>query len=204
MSETKDKILDAAERVFSEHGYAAASLRAIIADAGVNLAAVHYHFGSKEKLLIEVVRRRVGPINDERLRLLDECERAAGGGHLAVEKVLEAFLVPTMVVFRHPKGPMFVRLMGRMYVDSVLGKLAQSVFSEVVARFTAAMHRSLPELPMDELLWRMFLGGGVMGQAMLAGREAPGFSEDETVDRLVTFLSAGFRAPVRQPTAKEK
>ncbi|HWQ52471.1 MAG TPA: TetR/AcrR family transcriptional regulator [Bryobacteraceae bacterium] len=203
MNDTKEKILDAAERIFSEHGYAAASLRAMIADAGVNLAAVHYHFGSKEKLLIEVVRRRVGPINDERLRLLDDCERAAAGGPPELEKVLEAFLAPTMVVFRHPQGPVFVRLMGRMYVDSVLGNLVRNVFSDVVERFTAALHRALPELPRDELLWRMFLGAGVMGQAMLAGREAPGFSEDATLDRLVTFLSAGFRAPVRQPAAKD-
>lgn len=104
MIDTKDKILDAAERAFSENGYTGVSLRSIIGEAGVNLAAVHYHFGSKEGLLKAVILRRVGPVNAERLAMLDACERAAGGGRLEVEKVLEAFLVPTFRMARKSGG----------------------------------------------------------------------------------------------------
>src|ERR1051325_11674087 len=89
MTETKQKILDTAERLFAGQGYGATSLRQIIAEAGVNLAAVHYHFGSKEQLLDEVVVRRAGPVNDARIMMLDRLD--AEGGSPAIEKVLEAF-----------------------------------------------------------------------------------------------------------------
>ncbi|HMC58416.1 MAG TPA: helix-turn-helix domain-containing protein, partial [Candidatus Solibacter sp.] len=93
VQDTKQKILDTAERLFGEQGYDATSLRHIIAEAGVNLAAVHYHFGSKEELLDEVVVRRAGPVNEARIAMLDRLEAAEGPP--VVEKVLEAFLLPT-------------------------------------------------------------------------------------------------------------
>src|ERR1035437_2057984 len=91
MTDTKDKILDAAERLIGEQGYAATSLRQIIAEAGVNLAAVHYHFGSKEDLLNAVVVRKATPVNVARLARLDGVEAEAGSGPLGVEKVQESF-----------------------------------------------------------------------------------------------------------------
>ena len=80
MSETREKILDTAERLIGEQGYAATSLRQIITEAGVNLAAVHYHFGSKEELLDAVVMRKAGPVNEARLAALDLVEQEAGDG----------------------------------------------------------------------------------------------------------------------------
>jgi len=94
MTETKQKILDTAERLFGIRGIAATSLRHIIAEAGVNLAAIHYHYGSKEELLDEVVMRKAGPVNEARLRSWTGMRRKPGSGPLAVEKVLEAFLAP--------------------------------------------------------------------------------------------------------------
>ena len=94
MIETKDKILDAAERLFGEQGYSETSLRHIIADAGVNLAAIHYHFGSKEDLLLQLIRRRAEPINQARLDALERIEAEAGDAPVALEKILEAFLAP--------------------------------------------------------------------------------------------------------------
>src|ERR1039457_6734609 len=103
MSDTKEKILDTAERLIGEQGYAATSLRQVIAEAGVNLAAVHYHFGSKEELLDAVVTRKVTPVNEARISRLDRVEAEAGSGPLVVEKVLEAFLIPTAeVASRNP------------------------------------------------------------------------------------------------------
>ena len=81
---TKDRILDAAEALFMEHGFEATSLRAITAAAGVNLAAVNYHFGSKEELFQAVLTRRLDPMNQERVDLLTALEREAGAGAAAV------------------------------------------------------------------------------------------------------------------------
>src|ERR1035438_2335748 len=118
MTDTKDKILNAAERLIGEQGYAATSLRQIIAEAGVNLAAVHYHFGSKEDLLNAVVVRKAAPVNEARLARVDHVEAEAGSGTLDVEKVLESFLVPTAEMAR--RSPGFVRLMGQMLAEGMM------------------------------------------------------------------------------------
>ena len=81
---TKDRILDAAESLFMEHGFEATSLRAITAAAGVNLASVNYHFGSKEVLFQAVLTRRLDPMNQERLDLLTTLERESGNGATAL------------------------------------------------------------------------------------------------------------------------
>ena len=78
--DTKQRILDSAERLFAEYGFAGVSLRTIIADAKVNLAAIHYHYRSKEALFDAVILRRLEPINRERLELLD----AAGNAYSSV------------------------------------------------------------------------------------------------------------------------
>ncbi len=210
MTDTKEKILDAAERIFAKHGYAASSLRSIIAEAGVNLAAVHYHFGSKEELLRAVVRRRIGPVNDERLRLLDEYERAAGAGRLPVRKVLDAFLSPAIRLAHRPGGAVMVRLVARLYMEDVLGELVQNEFREMIARFNAALHRALPDLPERELLLRTYLAMGAVALAMRGPQTFPGLAdrlkdagEAEILNGLLDFLAAGFRSPLRRPAAKE-
>src|SRR5579862_23044 len=109
--DTKHRILDSAERLFADRGFEGTSLRAIIADAKVNLAAIHYHYHSKEALLDAVILRRLEPINRQRLALLDDCERAALRGHPSLESVLEAFLAPP---FRAGIGKEEGRTFGRL------------------------------------------------------------------------------------------
>jgi AcrR family transcriptional regulator len=192
MTDTKQKILDTAERLFGDQGYAATSLRHIIADAGVNLAAIHYHYGSKEELLDEVVIRKAAPVNAERLALLDRCEAEAGSGALAVEKVLEAFLAPTFSVA--DRSPKFVRLMGRMHGEGLMPMIVERHFQPMVARFRAAFHRALPDLPEVELVWRIHFMIGSMAHALFGPPNAS-LDTQGVVQRLVVFLGAGFRAP---------
>src|ERR1700742_4448305 len=94
MSDTRDRILDTAERLFGEQGYSATSLRQIISEAGVNLAAIHYHFGSKEELLDELISRKAAPVNEERLELLNGLEAGAVSHPIPLDQLLEAFLGP--------------------------------------------------------------------------------------------------------------
>jgi AcrR family transcriptional regulator len=199
MNDTQEKILDTAERLLGEQGYAATSLRQIINTAGVNLAAVHYHFGSKEDLLDAVVMRKVGPVNEARLAALTVVEREAGDEAPQVEKVLNAFLAPTAAVAS--ANPQFVRLMGRIYSEGLMPQIVQKHFRPTAGRFLVALRRALPRLPQEELMWRVHFMVGAMahtmcGEPVFAGAMDTNADYALRMKRLVAFLSAGFRGPV--------
>src|SRR3981081_1481862 len=116
-ADTKTRILDAAELLFMEHGFGATSLRQITAAAGVNLAAVNYHFGSKEELFQAVLTRRLDPMNQERIALLTRFEGESAPRALTCERILAAMFIPALKLARDPKrgGKNFLRLLGRAY-----------------------------------------------------------------------------------------
>src|SRR4249920_2994413 len=118
-ADTKTRILDAAEQLFMEHGFEATSLRSLTSAASVNLAAVNYHFGSKEELFQAVLTRRLDPMNQERIDLLTRMEREAGDKAVSCEKLISAMLVPALRLARDEKrgGKHFLRLLGRAYAD---------------------------------------------------------------------------------------
>jgi AcrR family transcriptional regulator len=207
---TRDRILDAAERLFAEHGFADTSLRMITAEAGANLAAVNYYFQSKDILIQEVFARRLGPLNQKRLQMLDACEREAGQGPLPLSGVLRAFVDPPIrMTLSDPEvGISAGRLFGRMYMQpgGLFGQVFQVQFGRIKERFMAAMRRALPGLAEEEMLWRIHFMIGSLAHTM-AGREHLTFLSDgrcEATDadaliaRLVTFLEAGLRAPAAQ------
>jgi AcrR family transcriptional regulator len=207
------RILDAAERAFAEKGFAAASLRRIIAAAGVNLAAVHYYFGSKEGLITAVFDRRIGPLNAERLALLDELEADAGPNQgVEIEDLVEVLVGPALRLARDPAkgGPVVMRLFGRIIAEpsEFLGRVLRDQFEGVLNRFTAAFARALPGLPRAILLWRLEFAVGSMAHVMCALAQILERSEGlcdvtdtETVIReMVCFLAAAFRAPVVDAT----
>jgi AcrR family transcriptional regulator len=202
MIETKQKILDTAERLFGEQGYAATSMRQIIAAAGVNLAAIHYHFGSKEELLDGVIVRKAGPVNRRRLELLERYEIQAGKEPPPVEKVLEAFLRPMAEVGdQHPE---FVRVMGRIMAEGLMPTIVEKHFQSVVMRFVGALHNALPQLPTGELAWRIVFMVGAMAHTMCGGPVPMPVPESDfatRIARLVAFLSGGFQAPVANVVA---
>jgi len=214
MADTKERILDTAERLFAKQGYAGTSLRAIISEAGVNLAAVHYHFHSKEALLEAIVLRRAEPANRERLELLDRFEREAGGRPLALEKVIEAFVAPAFRVARDPArgGPLFRQMIGRLYAESdIMPGILASHFRPLLERFGAALQQALPELPPEELYWRIHFAFGAITQALRGGRDWAAADRplresgaELTLNRLIAFVSGGLRAPVDTRTAMEE
>jgi AcrR family transcriptional regulator len=204
MAGTKEKILDAAERLFAAQGFAATSLRQIIAQAGVNLAAVHYHFGSKDGLLDAVFARRIEPVNRERLELLDRYEAA---GDPTLEQILEALIVPTIALARHPERRVFIKVMARMLMEPESRALMLAPhFEGLLQRFQRALRRALPELPEIELLWRVHFAIGAIAHTMLGAEKLEMYSQgrykpqpgEPVLERLVTFLAAGFRAPVTE------
>lgn len=206
---TKGRILDAAESLFMEHGFEATSLRAITAAADVNLAAVHYHFGSKEELFQSVLARRLDPMNRERLDLLARLEAKAAPAPLSCERILSAFLTPALALARDPErgGKDFLRLLGRAYADPApfIRHFLSRQYSETIARFKTAFARALPHLPPRELSWRLHFIMGALSYT-LAGTDALKLiaelnphetSNDEVLlRRLAPFLLAGLTAPL--------
>ena len=201
--DTKQRILDSAERLFADHGVAATSLRTIIKDAQVNLAAIHYHFHSKEELLDAVLMRRIEPVNRERLEMLD-----AWGPNPSLEEVLEAFIAPAVRVRSSGErgGMSFVCLMGRIISEpgDRLPRMIRQHFRVILERFIPALHQAAPELPTSELLWRLHFTVGAMAHTLRAGDEMRAITDglcdasdvEGVAKRLVAFAAAGFRVGV--------
>lgn len=208
-SVTQERILDSAETLFMEHGFEATSLRQITAAAGVNLAAVNYHFGSKEELFQTVLTRRLDPMNQERLALLTRYEREVAPRALSCEKILAAMFIPALKLARDPErgGKDFLRLLGRAYADPApfIRHFLSEQYAVMVARFKAAFGRALPQLPRKELSWRLHFVMGALSYT-LAGADALKLiaalnpresNNDETLlRRLAPFLIAGLKAPL--------
>jgi AcrR family transcriptional regulator len=206
--DTKIRILDAAERLFAERGYDSTSLRNITTAAGVNLAAIHYHFHSKDVLLENVITRRSNVVNQRRLDTLEHFRREADGGPVPLERLLQAFLAPSFDWIRESgeAGVRFAKLMGRLHADGgIPHKLMVTKFGPVVEVFHAALQESLPGLPAQELWWRIHFAIGAMAHTLrwsqqmeLIPGDAPTPPDTElTLYRLISFLSAGFRVPAQ-------
>src|SRR5450432_4029 len=206
---TKTRILDAAESLFMEHGFEATSLRSLTAAAGVNLAAVNYHFGTKEELFEAVLTRRLDPMNQERVELLDQLERNSAPDPLSCDRILMALFVPALRLARDPArgGKNFLRLLGRAYADPApfIRQFLSEQYAVMIARFKVAFGRALPHLPRKELSWRLHFIMGALSYT-LAGTDAhkiiSELSPRETnndeilLRRLAPFLLAGLNAPL--------
>ncbi len=205
-ADTKTRILDAAELLFMEHGFEATSLRQLTAAAGANLAAVHYHFGSKEELFEAVLTRRLDPMNEERIALLDRLERDAGARAPTCEKVLFAMLIPALRLARDERlgGRNFLRLLGRAYADPApfIRRFLSAQYAGMIGRYKEAFLRALPHLGRQELTWRLHFVMGALSYT-LAGTDAlklfaqVGAADDDELllQRLAPFLVAGLKAP---------
>jgi AcrR family transcriptional regulator len=206
---TKERILDCAEELFMEHGFESTSLRLITSAAVVNLAAVNYHFGSKEDLFQAVLTRRLDPMNQERVALLTRFEHEAAPRALSCERILAAMFIPALKLARDPErgGKNFLRLLGRAYADPApfIRRFLGEQYVVMIARFKAAFGRALPHLPKKELAWRLHFVMGALSYT-LAGIDAlklmaalnPREADDDEalLRRLAPFLIAGLKAPL--------
>ncbi len=201
---TKERILASTEKLLAENGFESVSLRDITNAAGVNVAAVNYHFGSKEKLFEEIQCRHINPINAERMRLLKEAQE--GGEVAELRVILEAFMRPffTSVTKSKMSEQLFFKLMGRCITDQH-GGLPESLipqFKEMGEAFTSAFQALELNLPVETLLWRMHYTFGVMAHTFLHGdvlkkltQGVSGEPDQETqFQRMMDFCHAGFLA----------
>ncbi|MEO5629603.1 MAG: TetR/AcrR family transcriptional regulator [Thermomonas sp.] len=198
---TKDRILHAAEELFAQQGFGATSLRQVTSRADVNIAAVNYHFGSKDNLVNEVFRRRMDDMSQARLQALQAAVEKHPG---ALEPVLAAFVEPALAMAqdRHGGGA-FIRVIARAYAESNDGlrKFLSDQYGHVLREFAKAIGSCVPGLGKEELYWRLDFLSGALTYAMADfGLIKRPSSVSESTHRqraakaLIRFASAGFQA----------
>ena len=203
--DTKERILDVAERLFADHDFPATTLRDITTEAGVNLAAVNYHFRSKEALLSAVLHRRLGPVNARRRELLEQARQNAHGGKLVLEDVVRAFIQPVY----EARGAgielgNFARLMAR--VATAQGDWAVSAMREqmqaTVDRFLPLLAEAMDTENSTTVAMAMQLTVGAMAHSMkhspslvnMFGADASALPPTEHLEQLLCYIVGGMRA----------
>lgn len=200
--DSRERILDAAERLFSEQGVGGASLREIAAAAGVQPGSIYFHWKTKAELIREVFRRRLAPLDAERLRRLAAAERGSAPEPAAVGAVLEALIEPMLALVEEPGGSAFLRLLGRTYnePDRALVGMLRRDHGATIERFREALARALPEVPAEQLAVRFHFALGSLAHTLasdaswklVVGRR-PG-SRSHWLRELLPFLVAGLGA----------
>ncbi|WP_323893571.1 TetR/AcrR family transcriptional regulator [Aeromonas allosaccharophila] len=204
--DTKNRILDAAEVLFAERGFADTSLRLITSEADVNLASVNYHFGSKKELIQAVLDRYLSlfmPDLDVRLRVLMEQEQ------LTLLQLFESFVEPLMKLSAvRANGPaIFMQLLGRGYIDSQghLRRFITAHYGPILMRITQAISKANPALSPADLFWRLHFTLGTVVFTMasadaLRDIALADFGQQLDVEGLVRnvipYLASGVGAPV--------
>lgn len=205
-SETVERILDAAELLFAEKGFAETSLRLITSKAGVNLAAVNYHFGSKKSLIQAVFSRFLSPYCASLERELDV--RQASGGKPTLEELLE-MLVDQALAAKPRSGDdlsIFMRLLGLAFSQSQghLRRYLEEMYGRVFRRYMHLVHEAAPNLPPIELFWRVhfMLGAAAFSMSGIKALRAIAendFGVDTSIEQvmrlMVPFLAAGMQSP---------
>ena len=196
------------------HGFEATSMRVLTSSARVNLAAVNYHFGSKDALIEAVFRRKLDPMNAARIQALEQLE-AASEQVPTPEAIIRAFIGPSLKMIEDAKGGgrNFIRLLGRTYTEPtkpiriLIGKL----YAETMERYKLALARALPRMPREELVWRMHFMFGTLSYTLaatdtvqlIAGcKPEDRYDARLLEDRLAAFLAAGLEAPLKQSVRK--
>jgi AcrR family transcriptional regulator len=160
------RIIESAESLFSTKGYYATSIRDVVADAKVNLAAINYHFRNKESLYCEILRRRLKPMNQSRLAKLESAIELAGDKPIPLALIFDIFARPFFelsddgtVENRHAS-----RLIGRSVVESVpfADELLATEIHVTTAHFARAIRKHAPGLQPTEFIWRLNFVVGAM------------------------------------------
>ena len=201
---TKNQVFNAAERLFALHGFQNVSVRDITAEAGVNLASVNYHFGSKDALLFEIFRRRTAELNRDRARMLHE----AGDRHDGkppVREILTALIAPPLK-WLAPANDRRISLQFLIRARSEGTEEMRNVLRTDVShlrRFSDALLAALPQLPPEEVYWRIHFALGMIHQNRFAELDrlnvlSEGATREDDIDgllkRMVDFAEAGFLA----------
>jgi AcrR family transcriptional regulator len=201
---TKAAVFNAAERLFALHGFQNVSVRDITAEAKVNLASVNYHFGSKDSLLFEIFRRRTSELNRERARMLHEAA-ADADGKPPVREILKAYFAPPLR-WASPDNDRRISVQFIIRARSEgTAEMREVLRNDVshLARFADALAAARPELPKEDVYWRLHFILGMVHQNRFAEFDrlhhlSGGITREQDVEgllsRMLDFAEAGFMA----------
>ncbi|WP_339806683.1 TetR/AcrR family transcriptional regulator [uncultured Marinobacter sp.] len=206
-SDTVDKILDAAEELFAAQGFAETSLRMITGKAGVNLAAVNYHFGSKNALIQAVFARFLTPFSATLEEEFDELEARPGERQPTIEELLGALTGSAVrMPQRNERGiSIFMRLLGLAYTQSQghLREYLEVEYRDIFSRFMRLLKEATPQLSSVDRYWRIQFMLGATAFTMSSSDALRGILQAKTgvetqiqeiASRLIPFLAAGMQA----------
>jgi AcrR family transcriptional regulator len=201
-TETKEQIITVAERLFAEHGFMGTTLRNVVSEAGVNIAAVHYHFGSKEELFRAVVARFAHPVVEQELNLLSALK--AGNELPSVEAILLAMLKPSLEILSQDEDTRLIRakFMGRCRTEpEPFQSIAYEEFAPATEAFLDVLQRILPEQSRSQLGWKLDLVITALIRILMeAGKPYALLKTSDpediqaTIQQLVQFFSPGMRS----------
>ena len=201
---TKAAVFCAAERLFALHGFQNVSVRDITADAGVNLASVNYHFGSKDALLFEIFRRRTAELNRERARMLHEANDRHQGAP-PVRDILEALFAPPLR-WGSPENDRRISIQFIIRSRSEGNEEMREALAKDVshlARFADALIKARPDLPPETVYWRLHFCLGMVHNNRFAEFDRLHVLSDGAtregdtaalLTRMLDFAEAGFKA----------
>lgn len=199
---TKNRILDAAEKLFAVHGFTKTSLRAVTGEAEVNLAAVNYYFGSKDRLFESIIERRLIPLNEQRLKMLDEV--CTNMDKLSLYDVISSFIKPTLELLnKDEQKRYFVQLVGRIRVEQngIEKEIFQRYMKPVFPPFITCIQELKPHLSIQKIIWGLHLSIGTTIHCIHLFCSPNHFMNPEFAVDLVTmekmligFVTAGLEA----------
>lgn len=203
---TADRILDTAERLFAKEGYHSTSLRKITSEADVNLGSVNYHFTSKQGLIESVLTRRIVPLNEIRMQMLEDILEAArhAGQPPRSRDILRALLEPALRLCEtDTDSKHFVTLVGRIMYESdeTVRVVFLNMMTPMFHSFFQAMRQALPHVSDAVLFHRLLFVIGAMGHILCLGHKIqlppisnPAWDTQTVLDQLLTFAEAGMEA----------
>lgn len=200
---TRERLLTSAERLIAERGLAATSVRAVCADADANVAAVHYHFGSKDALVDAVMARRMEELAQRRLAMLEPLEAQ---DRPPLRAVVEALVRPLADFGREPDGPgrAYVRFLAALQASESSERIARA-FAPQYARLAPVLARALPDVAPSVLAFRLDLVSTVMLETLAdpdralrhwQGAAVPSY--DALVDQLLDVITGALAGAVHQ------
>jgi AcrR family transcriptional regulator len=199
---TRNLVFVAAERLFALHGFQGVSVRDITAEAGVNLASINYHFGSKDALLFDIFNRRTAELNRLRAKMLHEAN-SAHAGKPPVRAILQALIAPP-VLWMDPKGERLVSVQFLIRARSEGTDQMRDVLRTDVShlrRFSDALLVACPNLAPEDVYWRLHFSLALVHNNRFAELDrlstlSEGLTREYEIERLIArmvdFAEAGF------------